>query len=229
MNKNGKCSENLLAINKEPKCMVFSYDEETGKNRCSQCQPYHYMDDEFKCHELPPNLTVGESPCIFGELSSVYEKIYCKICGGGFPSSMKFGNECIPFAEFRQEEEAEGDDGEKDKHFEYTQADVVSRRTENCLWGTFGSMGPECMRCVDGFVSVNGLCRKEKERIDKGCSWRGTSKFDEEGCGPCNTFLGYFAIGDGFCKQFYKNGVTEMVVKQESLVNQEKIHQIMDL
>lgn len=137
---------------------------------------------------------------------------------------MRYGNECIPFAEFNRESEDEEKDQDleflgpeaeqlreqpkaKQKYFEYDSSDVVSMRTENCLWGSFGEMGPECMRCITGFVSVDGHCRKEEDRADRGCAYRGTSRFDEEGCASCKVMEGYFAIGDGFCQQFYDKGL----------------------
>lgn len=254
MDKSGKCSDSLLPVNTEPNCMVFYYDSETGKNQCNQCMPYHYMDEDFKCHELPGNWIVAESPCIFGEYSAYYDAIYCKICERGFPSSLNYGNQCIPFAEFRKDKEmedseiqAENNEGDvignkdlsekdqnnegsqKNKHFEFESNNLVGMRTENCRWGTFGSMGPECMRCENGYVSYNGHCREEKDRMDKGCAWRGTSRYDEEGCGPCDIFNGYFAVGDGFCKQFYTNGISEMINIQEKTADRDKLHLTVDL
>lgn len=245
MSKDSKCSETLLPSNTEPNCMIFHYNQEIGKTKCSQCMPYYFLTEDGDCIELPGNLIVGESPCIFGEFNELKQKINCKICLKGFPSSMRFGNECIPFTEFNEDhnqieeeelkfldstEEAKQNPSKKtSKHFQYDSSDLVSMRTENCLWGSFGEMGPECMRCIAGYVSVDGHCRKEEERMDKGCAYRGTTRFDEEGCASCNLMEGYFAIGDGFCKQFYEKGLDQMRNLAEDMMDYEKINETVHL
>lgn len=251
MNPSGKCNEVLLAQNQNAMCMIFTYDPELKKNVCSQCQPYHYLNDQRECDEMPGNMIMGESPCVFAHYDQIYKSYECKICQKGFPSSSNTNNECIPFAEFQRGDEEEEQieevqdeeinetidpdeplavaKGKKNKYFEFDKSSVVTMRTENCLWGSHGSMGPECMRCEEGYVSNNGHCRPAKDRMDKGCTWRGSTRFDEEGCGPCDVFNGYFAIGDGFCKQFYQFGYDEMMNIQESLVKDDKIDEKIDL